>query len=73
MVVAIDKLKRMAPAKGVEFYIGKVGHFMLQETELGRSTEFYTKVLAFKVSDGYPEPVEAIANSVPGQDARLPR
>jgi catechol 2,3-dioxygenase len=60
MTVNIEKLKSMAPPKGMEFHIAKVGHVVLQVSDLERATEFYTKVLGFKVSDVYPE------NMMPG-------
>ncbi len=55
MAVNIEKLKSMTPPKGMDFHISKVGHVVLQVSDLERSTEFYTKVLGFKVSDVYPE------------------
>jgi catechol 2,3-dioxygenase-like lactoylglutathione lyase family enzyme len=60
MAIDSEKLKKMTPPKGMEFRIRKVGHVVLQVTDLERSTEFYTKVLGFKVSDVYPE------NMMPG-------
>ena len=55
MAVNIEKLKKLAPPKGMDFHIAKVGHVVLQVSDLERATEFYTKVLGFKVSDVYPE------------------
>jgi len=55
MAVNVEKLKSMAPPKGMEFHIGKLGHIVLQVSDLERSTAFYTQVLGFKVSDVYPE------------------
>jgi catechol 2,3-dioxygenase len=55
MAVDIEKLKNMTPPKGMEFHISKVGHVVLRVSDLELSTEFYTKVLGFKVSDVYPE------------------
>ncbi|HXF74462.1 MAG TPA: VOC family protein, partial [Methylomirabilota bacterium] len=55
MAVNVEKLKSMAPPKGVEFHITKVGHVVLKVADLERATEFYTQVLGFKVSDVYPE------------------
>lgn len=55
MAVNVDKLKSMAPSKGMEFHIRKLGHIVLQVSDLERSTAFYTRVLGFKVSDVYPE------------------
>ena len=55
MAVNIEKLKSMTPPAGMDFHIAKVGHVVLQVTNLERSTDFYTRVLGFKVSDVYPE------------------
>jgi len=55
MAVNVEKLKSMAPPKGMEFHITKVGHVVLQVADLERSAEFYTDVLGFRVSDVYPE------------------
>ena len=55
MAVNIEKLKSMTSPKGMDFHIRKVGHVVLQVSDLERSTEFYTKVLGFKVSDVYPD------------------
>src|SRR5882672_2034152 len=55
MAVNVEKLKSMAPPKGMDFHIGKLGHIVLQVSDLERSTAFYTQVLGFKVSDVYPE------------------
>src|SRR3990170_1033147 len=55
MAVDIAKLKSMSPPKGMDFHISKLGHVVLQVSDLERSTAFYTQVLGFKVSDVYPE------------------
>ena len=55
MAVNIEKLKSLSPPKGMEFHISKVGHVVLQVSDLERSTQFYTQVLGFRVSDVYPE------------------
>ncbi len=55
MSIDVEKLKNMSPPKGLDFHIAKVGHVVLQVTNLERSTDFYTRVLGFKVSDVYPE------------------
>ena len=39
----------------MDFHIGKLGHIVLQVSDLERSTAFYTQVLGLKVSDVYPE------------------
>jgi catechol 2,3-dioxygenase-like lactoylglutathione lyase family enzyme len=55
MAVDVEKLKNMSPPTGMNFHIGKLGHVVLQVTDLERATDFYTRVLGFKVSDVYPE------------------
>jgi catechol 2,3-dioxygenase len=55
MAVDIQKLKGMSPPKGMDFHISKVGHVVLQVSDLERSTAFYTQILGLKVSDVYPE------------------
>src|SRR6478736_9673479 len=55
MAVNVEKLKSLTPPRGIDFHISKVGHVVLQVSDLERSTEFYTEVLGFKVSDVYPE------------------
>ena len=59
MTIDIAKLKSMAPPRGMEFHIAKVGHVVLQVADLERATQFYTHVLGFKVSDVYPEEMMA--------------
>ena len=39
--------------KGMPFRISKIGHVVLNVTDLERSTRFYTEVLGFEVSDIY--------------------
>ncbi|MGH7825168.1 MAG: VOC family protein [Candidatus Binatia bacterium] len=55
MAANIEKLKCMIPPKDMPFRIGKLGHLVLQVSDLERSTAFYTQILGFKVSDVYPE------------------
>lgn len=55
MSIDVDKLSRMAPPQGLPFHIGKLGHVVLQVTDLERSTDFYTRILGFRISDVYPE------------------
>lgn len=55
MAVNTEKLKNLAPPKGMDFHISKVGHVVLQVSDLEKSAEFYTQVLGFKVSDVYPD------------------
>jgi catechol-2,3-dioxygenase len=55
VAVNVEKLRNMAPAQGMDFHISKLGHIVLQVSDLERSTAFYTQVLGFKVSDVYPD------------------
>ena len=51
MAVNVEKLKSMSPPRGMDFHTGKLGHVVLQVTDLERAANFYT----FKISDVYPE------------------
>ena len=51
MAVNIEKLKSMTPPQGMDFHIAKLGHIVLQVSDLEKSTAFYTHVLGLKVSD----------------------
>jgi catechol 2,3-dioxygenase len=55
MAINVDTLSRMAPPQGLPFHIGKLGHVVLQVTDLERSTDFYTRLLGFRISDVYAE------------------
>lgn len=55
MPVDVEKLKPLARPKGLPFRISKIGHVVLNCSDLARSVEFYTQVLGFAVSDVYPE------------------
>jgi catechol 2,3-dioxygenase-like lactoylglutathione lyase family enzyme len=55
VAVNVGRLKNMTPSKGMDFRISKLGHIVLQVSDLERSTAFYTQILGFKVSDVYPE------------------
>lgn len=55
MAVNVEKLKNMTPPKGMPFHIAKLGHVVLQVSDLEKSTAFYTEILGFKVSDVYPD------------------
>jgi catechol 2,3-dioxygenase-like lactoylglutathione lyase family enzyme len=54
------KLKSFGRPAGMPFKITKIGHVVLNVTDLERSVKFYTEVLGFKVSDVYPH------NMMPG-------
>jgi catechol 2,3-dioxygenase len=50
----IDELRQLTRPKGMPFRIGKLGHVVLNVTDLDRSVRFYTQVLGFEISDLYP-------------------
>ena len=55
MAIDVEKLKNTVTPSELPFRIQKIGHVVLQVSDLHRSVEFYTKVLGFKISDVYPE------------------
>jgi catechol 2,3-dioxygenase-like lactoylglutathione lyase family enzyme len=55
MAIDVDKLKSLVRPKGMPFSIGKLGHAVLNVSDIERSTRFYVEVLGFEVSDVYPE------------------
>lgn len=55
MAIDVERLRKTVPPKGMPFQIRRLGHIVLQVTDLERSVAFYTQVLGFKVSDVYPE------------------
>ncbi len=48
------RVKSYDRPKGMPFQITKIGHVVLNCSDIERSTKFYTEVLGFKVSDVYP-------------------
>lgn len=54
-MVNADQIKRHARPHGMPFRIQKLGHVVLNVTNVEKSVEFYTQVLGFSVSDVYPE------------------
>jgi catechol 2,3-dioxygenase len=54
MAFDIDQFKRMQRPRALPFRIGKLGHVVLNVTDLERAVRFYTEVLGFSVSDVYP-------------------
>ncbi len=50
-----EKLKSYTRPEGLPFRIQKIGHVVLNVTDMDRSVKFYTEVLGFKVSDVYKE------------------
>ena len=55
MAVNVETLKNMSPPSAMDFNIAKLGHVVLQVSDLEKSTAFYTQVLGFRVSDVYPD------------------
>ena len=55
MAVKVETLKNMSPPSAMDFNITKLGHVVLQVSDLEKSTAFYTQVLGFRVSDVYPD------------------
>ena len=51
----VKRIKSYKPPKDLPFRINKIGHVVLNCSNLERSVKFYTEVLGFKVSDVYPE------------------
>lgn len=51
----IQRLKNRPPVEGMPFRVTKIGHVVLQVTDLERSIDFYTRVMGFEVSDVYPD------------------
>ncbi|HXQ68317.1 MAG TPA: VOC family protein [Alphaproteobacteria bacterium] len=50
-----QRLKQFKRPGGLPFRIGKIGHVVLNVTDMERSVRFYTEVLGFSVSDIYPD------------------
>jgi catechol 2,3-dioxygenase len=50
-----EKLKSYTRQPGLPFRLNKIGHVVLNVTDMERSVKFYTEVLGFKVSDVYKE------------------
>ncbi len=50
-----DRVRKMKRPHGLPFSIGKIGHVVLNVQDVERSTQFYTQVLGFHISDVYPE------------------
>ncbi len=58
MAIDIDKLKTIAPPEAMPYKIRRLGHVVLQVSDLERSLVFYTKVLGFKVTELYSEELQ---------------
>lgn len=55
MTVNVKKLYAQGTPETMPFRINKIGHVVLRVSDLEASTQFYTEVLGFKVSDVYPD------------------
>lgn len=55
MPADIERLKDRKRPAGLPFRIAKIGHVVLNVSDMARSVAFYTEVLGFSVSDIYPE------------------
>jgi catechol 2,3-dioxygenase-like lactoylglutathione lyase family enzyme len=49
------KLKTLTPPQGAPFKINKIGHVVLNVTDVERSVNFYVNVLGFSISDVYTD------------------
>jgi catechol 2,3-dioxygenase len=54
-VIDPEALRKVEPPNGLPFKVQKIGHVVLNVTDLKRSIEFYVGILGFKVSDVYPD------------------
>lgn len=55
MAIDVDRIKRLAPARGMPFRLNKIGHVVLRARDMERSVRFYTELLGFRISDVYPD------------------
>ena len=55
MNIDVARLKELKAPPGMPFRMQKLGHVVLNVTNLERSLKFYTEVLGFRISDIYPE------------------
>ena len=57
MSVDFEALRRCAPPAGMPFELTRIGHVVLNVSDLQRSVAFYTGLLGFRVSDVYTEDI----------------
>ncbi|HEX4194587.1 MAG TPA: VOC family protein [Stellaceae bacterium] len=57
MKVNEKKIKSHTRPQGMPFNITKLGHIVLNVSDVERSTKFYTEVMGFKVSDVYTDEI----------------
>jgi catechol 2,3-dioxygenase len=55
MAVDVEAIRRFVSAKDVPFKLTKLGHVVLNCSDVARSARFYTDVLGFEISDVYPD------------------
>lgn len=57
MPVDFDAIRRSAPPTGMPFELTRIGHVVLNVSDLNRSVAFYTGLLGFRISDIYTEDI----------------
>ncbi len=50
-----EEMKQHKRPQGLPFRINKIGHVVLNVSDMRRSVRFYTEVLGFQVTDVYPD------------------
>ncbi len=50
-----EEMKQQKRPQGLPFRINKIGHVVLNVSDMRRSVRFYTEVLGFHVTDVYPD------------------
>jgi catechol 2,3-dioxygenase-like lactoylglutathione lyase family enzyme len=50
-----EATRKLSRPQGLPFQIGKIGHIVINVRDVAKSTEFYTQVLGFQISDVYPD------------------
>jgi catechol 2,3-dioxygenase len=55
MAVDVEAIRRFVSAKDLPFALTKLGHVVLNCSDVARSARFYTDVLGFHISDVYPD------------------
>jgi catechol 2,3-dioxygenase len=50
-----EGVRKLTRPKGLPFQIGKIGHIVINVRDVAKSTEFYTQILGFQISDVYPD------------------
>src|SRR5882757_2282893 len=55
MTVNPEAIRKLGPPEGLPFEIVKLGHVVLNCSDVERSARFYTEILGFEISDVYPD------------------